>query len=238
MKSAPFLPLTSKDGVTTLDSADSSTRRIKFICGLLALGITWDFSSSLLGAGWIAASVITVIVLLSYIAYAWRYRDSLLAKYLLFGIAAGFTELLADSWLVQNTGTLVYITGGPFIISSPLYMPFAWANVLIYLGCIGYWFSERFGLAIACLLTAVIGVINIPLYEQWAKGANWWFYQHTPMLGNAPIYIILGEFILALAIPYLLHWLKKAHWGWCVGLGIIQGLWIWCAYALAFQVTG
>lgn len=47
----------------------------------------------------------------------------------------------------------------------------------------------------------MIGAINIPLYEQWAKGVNWWFYRNTAMLGGTPWYIIDGEFLIALSLP-------------------------------------
>ncbi len=50
---------------------------------------------------------------------------------MIVAIVAGWVELLADWWLVSKTGTLVYYPGGPFILRSPLYMPFAWGIVLI-----------------------------------------------------------------------------------------------------------
>ena len=43
-------------------------------------------------------------------------RDALLARFLLFGILVGLTELAADAWLVDYTRTLDYsIGGGPMI---------------------------------------------------------------------------------------------------------------------------
>src|SRR4029453_15988924 len=35
-------------------------------------------------------------------------RDAFLARFLLFGVAVGFTELAADAWLVDYTRTLDY----------------------------------------------------------------------------------------------------------------------------------
>ena len=47
-------------------------------------------------------------------------RDALLARFLLFGLVVGFTELAADAWLVDYTHTLDYsIGGGPMIWRSP-----------------------------------------------------------------------------------------------------------------------
>lgn len=222
----------------TSDAPDPDRRRIRFVGFTLVLVVVWNFTSSLLGAGWIAASVITGIILLLYAGYAWRYRDVLLCRCLAFGLAAGWVELLADCWLVQNTGTLVYIKGGPFVMCSPLYMPFAWANVLTYFSCLSYWCLKQWGVTLTSLIVALLGAVNIPLYEHWAKGADWWFYQHTPMLGHTPIYIIMGEFLIVLALPLMLCWVEKSPWSWIIVLGSLQGLWIWVGYALAFQLTG
>ena len=56
-------------------------------------------------------------------------RDALLARFLLFGVVVGLTELAADTWLVDYTCTLDYsIGGGPMIWRSPLWMPLAWGS--------------------------------------------------------------------------------------------------------------
>src|SRR5215471_5186076 len=61
------------------------------------------------------------------IGFAIVRRDVLLARFLLFGLVVGFTELAADAWLVDFTRTLDYsIGGGPMIWRSPLWMPLAW----------------------------------------------------------------------------------------------------------------
>src|SRR5262245_61100227 len=39
-------------------------------------------------------------------------RDALLARFLLFGVVVGVTELAADAWLVDYTRTLDYSIGG------------------------------------------------------------------------------------------------------------------------------
>lgn len=77
-------------------------------------------------------------------------------------------------------------------------MPFAWTVVTIQLGYFGWWMGKRWGLPTASLLIALFGAVNIPLYEQWAKNAGWWYYRNTPMVGNTPWYIIGGEFLIAL----------------------------------------
>src|SRR6266566_7972302 len=73
-------------------------------------------------------------------------RDALLARFLLFGVVVGFTELAADAWLVDYTRTLDYsIGGGSMIWRSPLWMPLAWEVVAVQFGYIGLRLWERFG---------------------------------------------------------------------------------------------
>ncbi|GAB3257315.1 hypothetical protein GCM10027347_19690 [Larkinella harenae] len=59
--------------------------------------------------------------------FAWLDADSFLRKLLVLGLIAGIGELLADWWLVDTTGTLVYPNKESMLIRSPFYMPFAWA---------------------------------------------------------------------------------------------------------------
>lgn len=220
------------------ESSESANRRMKFVLFTLALTVAWLFSSSFLGWGWITAALITFIILLLNLGYIYLYRDVWLGHILLFSLAAGWTELLADRWLVDVTGTLTYVTGGPFVLRSPLYMPFAWTNVLVQLAYLAWWLSNRFNLPLASLLIGLFGAINIPLYEQWAKGANWWFYSNTPMIGNTPWYIIGGEFLIVFTLPVLMRFAQKTSPAWSLALGIAQGLWIWTAYALAYALIG
>jgi hypothetical protein len=65
-------------------------------------------------------------------------RDSLLARFILFGVVAGIVELAADAWLVDGTRTLDYSVGsGPMIWRSPIWMPLAWEVVAVQFGYIG-----------------------------------------------------------------------------------------------------
>ena len=208
--------------------------RTRFVLLTLLLVLSWNFASSLVGWGWLTAAIITFGVAGLYVNFAWRHRDGFMARILLFSLAAGWTELLADRWLVAVTGTLVYLPGGPFVWRSPLYMPFAWMVVTTQLGYLGWWLSKRFGILSASVLIGVIGAINIPLYEQWARNANWWYYRNTSMIGNTPWYIICGEFLIALTLPVAMSLVEKGRWRMSLVAGLVQGLWIWGAYALAF----
>ncbi len=157
----------------------------------------------------------------------------------IFGVAAGFTELIADWWLVNRTGSLVYAPGEPMLVASPMYMPFAWALVMMQLGVVAHWLRENFSVAKAALIAGLIGGVNIPLYESLARAADWWIYQKTPMLLGAPYYIILGEVLIVVPLVWLADWLVRM--GPVKGgiiLGIVEGLVILVAYMIAWWLVG
>ena len=175
-----------------------------------------------------------------YIALGWfafRQNDLFLKRLLLFGIAAGTVELLADCWLVKSTSTLVYPTDEPMVACSPLYMPFAWAVILIQIGYLGWLISNKEKMWISMLCTTIIGFAVIPLFEHWAKNAGWWYYQNCKMIGNTPWYIILAEGLICSLLPLFYKHIYKRNYGWQLILGIIEGFWIWGSYFIAFHVT-
>src|SRR6185503_13926540 len=130
-------------------------------------------------------------------------RDALLARFLLFGVVVGLTELAADAWLVDYTRTLDYsIGGGPMIWRSPLWMPLAWEVVAVQFGYVGLRLRERFGGA-GLVMVGVLGAINIPFYEEMARRIHWWTYSGCRMISFTPYYIVLGEFGIAVALAVL-----------------------------------
>ena len=133
-------------------------------------------------------------------------RDALLARFLLFGVVVGLTELAADAWLVDYTRTLDYsIGGGPMIWRSPLWMPLAWEVVAVQYGYIGLHLLERFGKT-GLLMIGLLGAINIPFYEEMARRIHWWRYSPESirgMISYTPWYIIVGEFGIALVFALL-----------------------------------
>jgi hypothetical protein len=164
-------------------------------------------------------------------------RDVLLGRFLLFGIAVGFSELPADAWLVDYTRTLDYsIGGGPMIWRSPLWMPFAWEVVAIQFGYIGLRLWERFGW-VGLLTIGLLGAINIPFYEEIARRIHWWQYNGCRMVSFTPWYIILGEFGIALVFALLARSLRRSSWYIAVVSGVVGGLAIFACYAIAFWVT-
>jgi len=163
--------------------------------------------------------------------------DALLARFLLFGLVVGFTELAADAWLVDYTHTLDYsIGGGPMIWRSPFWMPLAWEVVAVQFGYIGLRLWERFG-KLGLFLIALLGAINIPFYEEMARRIHWWQYSGCPMISFTPWYIILGEFGIALAFALLARTLRRGSVRTAIIAGVAGGLSIFACYAIAFLVT-
>lgn len=175
---------------------------------------------------------------MAFAAYALRLRDGLLGRLLLIGTVAGVVELLADRWLVDVTHTLVYASGEPMLLRSPLYMPMAWAGVIVPVGYVGWLAARRTGLALGSALCGLFGALYVPIYETLAFYAGWWRYVDTPMLGRAPWYIAIGEGLVALALPGVLRLVQARPLGWSVVGGALVGGWIWAAYAFAYMIVG
>jgi hypothetical protein len=161
----------------------------------------------------------------------------LLARFLVFGVVVGFTELAADAWLVDYTRTLDYsIGGGPMLWRSPIWMPLAWEVVAVQFGYVGLRLLERFGNA-GLLIVGVIGAVNIPFYEEMARRIHWWQYNGCRMLSFTPWYIILGEFGIALVFALLARTLRRSSWPIAILTGAVGGVAIFVCYATAFLIT-
>jgi hypothetical protein len=171
------------------------------------------------------------------VTFSIRYRDRLIPHLMLFGLAVGGTELLADAWLVDATGTLDYsLGGGPMIWRSPAWMPLAWEMVAVQFGYIGLRLSEwRRGPGL--LLTGLIGAVNIPFYEEMALRVRWWRYANCRMLFHTPYYIIVGEFLIAIGIGDLARSTRSGRWSRTLSAGVLAGLAIFACYAVGFWVT-
>ncbi len=113
-----------------------------FIVITQAVLMAWSIGSSILESGPLSAAIISYGLFGVYILYAFITRDSTLSRLILFGLAAGMMELFTDHYLVDTINSLVYPGKEAMIWSSPAYMPFAWANVLIQLGYYGLLLSN------------------------------------------------------------------------------------------------
>ena len=186
---------------------------------------------------WRTGLALNVIDNALLIGFAWRHGDGLLARFIVFGLAVGVVELLADAWLVDYTQTLDYsIGGGPMLWRSPLWMPLAWEVVAVQFGYLGLRLSERFGKP-GLIGVALLGAVNIPFYEEMAKRIHWWQYSRCHMISYTPYYIILGEFGIALAFAVLARTLRRGGTGVPLFSGALGGVAIFICYAVAFGIT-
>jgi len=182
----------------------------------------------------LALNVLDNALLLTFVT---RHRDAFLARLMFFGLAVGFTELAADAWLVDWTRTLDYaIGGGPMLWRSPAWMPFAGEIVAVQFGCLGLWLWERLG-ARGLAAIGVLGAINIPYYEEMARRIHWWTYAGCRMISNTPHYIILGEFLIAIALAILAKPVRRGGAGMALLAGITGGAAIFAGYVIAYGIT-
>ncbi|MDX1931522.1 MAG: hypothetical protein SFU56_02840 [Capsulimonadales bacterium] len=161
-------------------------------------------------------------------AYALFRRDRPFARLLVFGAVFGLVELVADALCVRFTGTLDYSPAkSPMILESPWWMPVAWMVVSIQIGYLGSRMIDRFGEWTGAFLTALLGAVNIPFYEEMARYANWWQYRDCRMLPgtHTPLYIILAELFIGFCLAPLAHrTLKEGSWSRAVLYGVLGGL--------------
>jgi hypothetical protein len=224
------MALTSEDSVTAARlQIIAATIAINIVAVALLTFVSW--SNWATGA---ALNLIDNALLLGFIA--WR-QDALLARFIVFGLAVGFTELAADAWLVDYTKTLDYsVGGGPMLWRSPIWMPFAWEVVAVQFGYIGLWLWERFGKT-GLAAIGLLGAINIPYYEEMARRINWWQYSNCRMLSYTPYYIILGEFGIAIVLALLAKRISEGSWTSSLLAGLAGGVGIFICYAIAYGLT-
>jgi hypothetical protein len=218
------------------DIVDSA--RLRFVVLTMLLDLALSAVSSVLALGWKSAAAIVVLLCGLYVAWTVHHRDGVMLRLLVLGFAAGLVELLADWYAVIDTQTLFYPTHEPKIGQSPAYMPLAWTVVLVQLGCIGWWIATRSNLALGSLATAVLGGVNIPIYEALARGAGWWRYEGVPTLFHAPWYIIGAEALIALVLPAAVGYALSRPIAWSIGVGAAVGLWMLVATVVAYRVLG
>jgi hypothetical protein len=139
------------------------------------------------------------------------------------GLVAGLLEILVDWGLIHwvPTGRLVYLTGNDVVLlGSPIWMPLAWACVIVELG---YPALRAYGLlrrripparaaVIVSLAIGLLAGITVGFYEYFAYRANWWKYEPARvMIGDfCALYVPVGEVFMFLAvIPIAAHALAQ-----------------------------
>jgi hypothetical protein len=215
----------------------AESRRTGFIVFTMALLFLLCVLSAFFAPGWKSLAAIVGFILLLDLICLLITRDRVLLHWIVFGLAAGFVELIADWYLIADTRTLTY-PPELMIWKSPVYMPFDWAMVLIQLGVLGTWLRNRRGLLWGTILTGLIGGVFIPFYEGLAKRADWWSYHDTPMFWHVPYYIVLAEILLSVPLVLLGHRVEvRTLWSSAL-LGIVQGFVILAAAVAAYWLVG
>jgi hypothetical protein len=231
---------TKSKAVTLANAPDATLERERLLVVIATIVINVIVVSLLTFAPWSdwrTGAALNVVDNFLLVGFTLVRRDALLARFLLFGVVVGFTELLADAWLVDYTRTLDYsIGGGPMIWRSPLWMPLAWEVVAVQFGYVGLRLWERFGKT-GLLMIGLLGAINIPFYEEMARRIHWWQYSGCRMISYTPWYIIVGEFGIALSFALLARTLRRDSWRVAVIAGVAGGVSIFVCYAMAFLIT-
>jgi hypothetical protein len=189
------------------------------------------------GSNWRTAVALNLIDNALLVGFALWKRDGLMARFILFGLAAGFVELAADAWLVDFTHTLDYSPGGGLMLwRSPAWMPFAWEIVAVQFGYLALRLWERFRAA-GLVMIGVLGAINIPYYEEMARRIHWWQYSDCRMISNTPLYIIVGEFLIAVGFGLLVRRFRSGNAVHALLMGVAGGGVIFVSYAIGYGLT-
>lgn len=210
--------------------------RWKLVLGTIGIGVGlmvvfWATNFGLWG-GWILAIGLNALILRHCI----RQKDGFMTRLWLFGVVAGFAELPSDAFSVGE-GVLLYPDVGPFLWTSPAYMPFGYSVLLVQFGFIARYFLKRFGMTKAIVLTGLVGGLNVPIYEYLADGAGFWFYQDTWMLfGTVPPFIIVGEIALAAVLPPMVRHMERSGWIAPIGWGLVEGAVMYVGWSWAFAL--
>jgi hypothetical protein len=193
------------------------------------------------GQFWIYATVLSRVLL--YAAAGGTRAGRVYRDLLAMGLVAGFVELLADYFLVHwiDAGRLVYITGNDIVLlASPIYMPLAWACVVVEFGYLILRLSTWIKPWAAVLAGAVDAGVTIGFYEIFAYKAGWWRYEPArAMIGaHCALYIPLAEFLMFLPFSHLYRRFAAIEdpQARAVLRGGLFGLGIFAAYALAYAV--
>lgn len=189
----------------------------------------------LLVGGWMFATVVAyyhnfLFVHSTALSYAYAFGsysigvvftwyDATIKRLLVIGTIGGFVELLGDYFLVHVADTLVYPSGYPFLLSSPAYMPFAWAILITFMGYVGLRLYEVTGAIGAYLGPAVFAFVSESGYESLASQGGGWVYTVAPVgwIGHAPLFIVIAEAIMFASSYY---WVRQDPIKGGLGIGL------------------
>lgn len=165
------------------------------------------------------------------VVFAWY--DATMRDLLIIGTIGGIVELVGDYFLVTVAGTLVYPSGYPFLLRSPVYMPFAWAILIVFMGYLGLRLADEVGNTAAYLGPAVFAFVAESGFESLASRGGGWTYTSAPLgwLIHAPLFIVVAEAVMFASVYY---WVKRGPIKGGIGIGVtIVGSYIGIYYLFA-----
>jgi hypothetical protein len=220
----------------------ASTRKLTWLDLVIAGGILSDLVLSLFDATTKWWYIGLIEVFLSLYLLSWllaRGIRPLLGRLLLIGFIAGICELFTDASGQYVAHSLIYPAGTLTLWTSPLYMPLSWMVVLTHLGYLAWRLRVLLGWHKASLLSAILGAVQIPIYEEMAYYGGWWRYKPVHlMLGHTPIYVLLFEGLIVAALPLLYDRIERRAWKQVALIGVIVGAWMPVAALIAWLVLG
>jgi hypothetical protein len=209
----------------------------------VAFVILLDFVLTYIDAvtNWLYIGIIDLFLtaLLLLLTISIRNFRPLLARLMLVGLVAGICELFTDASGQYVVHSLIYPMSGLTIWTSPLYMPLSWLVTLTYLGYISWRLRALLGWRVAIFLCALLGAIDIPLFEEISYYGGWWRYVPTHlMFGHTPAYVALFEGLVVAALPLLFDRLERRSWIETVALGVVIGIWMAISALTAWLLLG
>nr|MCU0387432.1 hypothetical protein [Chitinophagaceae bacterium] len=213
-------------------------KEVVFILGTMIATLGFALVDAFFHLGYGSASALAIVMFFVISMRAYRWNDSFLKKMIVFATAAGITELVADNWLVNGINSLFYPEEQLHIWASPFYMPLAWAVILIQVGYLGGLLGMRKSMGVKVLISFMIGLVFIPVFESCAKYAGWWYYVSESKFLETPYYIILGEGLICAAIPLAFHKVLRKSFIGLLLMGAALGLWIYASYFIGYSIFG
>lgn len=213
-------PRGTDDLAYVLSGLGPRTDLVWAVGNVVGLGLTLLAAYIDTGHGLAFAYLAVTIRLAIYALASGRPGGAYFDQMLRLGLVAGCLEIFADYVLVRVlvSGRLVYLTRDAILLESPLYMPFAWACVIVEFSYVPVRLYSllrdvHWGAWVSSLAGGVVAGVSIGLYEYFAFRAGWWKYEPARvMIGpHCAAYIPLGEFLMFLAMLPLLTWLGRAE---------------------------
>jgi hypothetical protein len=210
--------------IRRLETLSGASDAVWLVALTIGLGFTlvgaFGFAGSPSGKFWAYAGLLIRGSLYLWAGDALRTRGGeVLRRLFVLGLVAGAFELLVDWVLIHwvPNGKLVYLTDNDVVLlGSPVWMPLAWACVIVELGypalrIFAGWRLSLGDITAAIASSSIIGVaagFTVGFYEYFAYRAGWWRYEPAhAMIGQfCAVYIPLGELLMFLAvIPVAAH---------------------------------